>query len=234
MAIDEPTLYFLMHPGTDLFSGYGLSTSQGSKEHLVGFLMVDRPGPVDPDWLDQVEAAFGGYKLYPMTQSGARGIACRMQIEEESLAYVREIDTPWATAAARALAPLLAHPPAVVLGLRWDGEARLWRSEFLAPTEQEAPVVARKGPLFSLGQVVATPGALAALAEAGQEPIQFLYRHATGDWGDLDEHDVRENERAVMAGYRILSAYWTQKKVKIWVITEWDRSVTTLLLPEEY
>jgi hypothetical protein len=81
---------------------------------------------------------------------------------------------------------------------------------------------------------VATPGALAALEEAGQTPMEFLYRHVTGDWGQLDEHDVRENQRALVAGSRLFSAYRTRTGQKLWVITEWDRSVTTLLTPAEY
>ena len=89
-------------------------------------------------------------------------------------------------------------------------------------------------PLFPLGQVVATPGALAALEDADQEPVEFLQRHITGDWGQLDEHDRNENELALKQGLRLLSAYQTNKGVRLWVITEWDRSVTTILLPQEY
>jgi hypothetical protein len=89
-------------------------------------------------------------------------------------------------------------------------------------------------PTFPLGQVVATPGALSALAEAGQTPLEFIARHATGDWGDLGEEDRRENERSLRDGCRLLSAYRLQDGTKIWVITEADRSSTTLLLPEEY
>lgn len=89
-------------------------------------------------------------------------------------------------------------------------------------------------PLFSLGQVVATPGALAALEEAGQEPMEFLRRHITGDWGDLVDEDKEANDRALRDDARIFSAYHTVKNTKIWVITEWDRSVTTFLLPSEY
>ncbi len=92
----------------------------------------------------------------------------------------------------------------------------------------------RKGPLFSLGQVVATPGALEVLAEARQTPLEFLARHVTGDWGTLDEEDRRENDLSVEKGYRILSAYILSTGVKIWIITEADRSVTTFLLPSEY
>lgn len=92
----------------------------------------------------------------------------------------------------------------------------------------------QKKPLFALGMVVATPGALEALQEANQQPIQFLARHVVGDWGELDEEDKAENELSVREGFRILSAYTTAKDEKIWVITESDRSATTLLLPSEY
>ena len=92
----------------------------------------------------------------------------------------------------------------------------------------------QKKALFKLGQVVATPGALEALEEAGQKPAEFLYRHVTGDWDNLDPYDRQANEQAVKQGLRVFSAYQTNQGVKIWVITEWDRSVTTLLLPSEY
>jgi len=88
--------------------------------------------------------------------------------------------------------------------------------------------------LFSLGQVVATPGALVALQDAGQHPFVFLSRHVSGDWGNLVAEDREENQRALEHGNRIFSSYLTAKNTKIWVITEWDRSVTTLLLPSEY
>lgn len=89
-------------------------------------------------------------------------------------------------------------------------------------------------PLFSLGQVVGTPGALAALNEAGDEPNLFLRRHVTGDWGNVPEEDKQENAFSLEKGFRILSAYELSTGTKIWVITEADRSVTTVLLPEEY
>ena len=88
--------------------------------------------------------------------------------------------------------------------------------------------------LFPLGRIVATPGALQALEAAGQQPAQFLDRHVSGDWGELDDEDKRENEFSVRNGLRILSAYTTAAGEKIWIITEADRSATTLLLPEEY
>lgn len=89
-------------------------------------------------------------------------------------------------------------------------------------------------PLFGLGQVVATPGALEAMAEAGQEPVTLLRRHVRGDWGDVDQHDANENSLSVSRYLRIISVYTLSNKAKVWVITEADRSVTTFLLPEEY
>jgi len=90
------------------------------------------------------------------------------------------------------------------------------------------------GPRFALGQTVATPGALATLTESGERPEPFLVRHERGDWGEVPSEDARANERALRDGTRILSAYRTSAGVKFWVITEADRSATTLLLPEEY
>jgi len=88
------------------------------------------------------------------------------------------------------------------------------------------------GPL-PLGRVLATPGALEALAEAGDDPFGYIARHAMGDWGDLCGRARRENERSVGYGWRILSTYPVGEG-KVWVITEADRSATTILLPEEY
>jgi len=91
-----------------------------------------------------------------------------------------------------------------------------------------------KQPAFELGQIVATPGALAALKKAGQQPGEFLTRHINRDWGDLDEDDRKENQYSLEHGFRLLSAYKTNAGDRLWIITEADRSVTTLLLPEEY
>ena len=87
---------------------------------------------------------------------------------------------------------------------------------------------------FPLGRVVATPGALEALEKAGQLPEEFLDRHSQGDWGELDSHDIRENEISLQSGFRLLSSYTTAAGDRLWVITEADRSATTLLLPEQY
>lgn len=87
---------------------------------------------------------------------------------------------------------------------------------------------------FQLGRLVATPGALEALQNAGQDAIEFIYRHQRGDWGNLSEGDKRENEFSVDRELRIFSAYHLKDEAKIWIITEADRSATTVLLPSEY
>ncbi len=84
-----------------------------------------------------------------------------------------------------------------------------------------------------LGRVLATPGALRLLRQIGEHPFGYLVRHATGDWGDLCASDRRQNEVALRDGHRVLSAYDTPAG-KVWIIMEADRSVTTILLPEEY
>lgn len=89
-------------------------------------------------------------------------------------------------------------------------------------------------PRFPFGQIVATPGALHALEEAGERPATFLKRHVVGDWGEVDEQDQQENERSLADGCRLLSAYTLSTGTKLWIITEADRSSTTLLLPSEY
>jgi hypothetical protein len=89
-------------------------------------------------------------------------------------------------------------------------------------------------PLFLLGKIVATPGALASLEGAKQPPTCFLARHANGDWGELDPTDVAENKHSLIHGFRLLSSYQTDAGAKLWIITEADRSATTLLLPDKY
>ena len=92
---------------------------------------------------------------------------------------------------------------------------------------------------FSLGRIVATPGALEALAAAGQSADEFLARHVVGDWGDLDDEDKSLNDAALIDGSRILSAYQTSKGERFWIITEAVNDVglrysTCVLRPEEY
>ena len=89
-------------------------------------------------------------------------------------------------------------------------------------------------PLFRLGILVATPAALSLLSEFALAPIDFLIRHRHGDWGNLVEHDIEANRIALRRSRRLLSSYDISADRKLWIITEADRSSTTLLLPEEY
>jgi len=91
-----------------------------------------------------------------------------------------------------------------------------------------------KQPAFELGQIVATPGALAVLQKAGQGPGEFLTRHVHREWGDLSDEDRKENDYSLEHGFRLVSSYRTDAGDKLLIITESDRSVTTLLLLEEY
>lgn len=91
----------------------------------------------------------------------------------------------------------------------------------------------RTRPLFPLGRIVATPGALAVLEENDLNPFEYLGRHQCGDWGSVPPEDWKSNDEALIHGGRVLSAYMV-KGTKLWIITEWARSATTLLLPREY
>ena len=95
-------------------------------------------------------------------------------------------------------------------------------------------MIGESKPLFPLGHVVATPGALEALAQSGQSPAEFLERHARGDWGLICDEDKQANEDALKDGTRILSAYKTNLGLTVWCLTEADRSSTCILLPDEY
>ena len=89
-------------------------------------------------------------------------------------------------------------------------------------------------PLFPLGRLVATPGAIDLMFASKVTPASLIDRHLGGDWGDLDDHDKQLNDFAAKADYnRILSAYKVGTG-KVWIITEADRSATTILLPDEY
>ena len=87
-------------------------------------------------------------------------------------------------------------------------------------------------PRFQLGHLVATPNALERIPN--EEIIQGLKRHAACDWGTLDAEDLKSNDRALAHGGRLFSRYHSTQSVKFWIITEADRSVTTVLLPEDY
>ncbi len=84
----------------------------------------------------------------------------------------------------------------------------------------------------SLGQIVITRGANADLQN--EDVLSALQRHSRGDWGDVDNEDWESNDEALKNGARLLSSYKSSNGVKFWIITEWDRSVSTILLPSEY
>jgi len=95
-------------------------------------------------------------------------------------------------------------------------------------------------PSFSLGPIVATPGALEALGRNQSNGLEYLARHARGDWGDLGDEDKQSNDAALQSGARIMSAYHLADGTKLWIITDAEidekhnRQATTLLLPDEY
>lgn len=103
----------------------------------------------------------------------------------------------------------------------------------IMPDRQEAPRQQRR-PLFELGQIFMTRGVAELVAQRKVNPIGLIQRHVVGDWGDLDADDKAANDHAVKCGDRVLSSYAIASGAKVWIITEWDRSVTTLLLPSEY
>ena len=88
---------------------------------------------------------------------------------------------------------------------------------------------------FSTGQLVMTAGVDELVRQGRLNPSSYLRRHISGDWGDLDDSDRRQNDAALKSGEdRLFSSYQVAPDLKLWIITEWDRSVTTLLLPSEY
>lgn len=103
------------------------------------------------------------------------------------------------------------------------------------PTASEPYPALGRTVKFAPGRVVTTPGAILALRENEEASLlDYVIRHVTGDWGDLDAHDRNVNEEALWRGQRLLSAYALPDGQKIWLITEADRATTTALLPEEY
>lgn len=92
----------------------------------------------------------------------------------------------------------------------------------------------KNGLLFPMGRPAITPSAEAALNAVGIHPIKLLARHIHGDWGNLSVEDLAANELALLTGKRLLSSYTLPDGEKVWIITEADRSATTILLPDEY
>lgn len=89
-------------------------------------------------------------------------------------------------------------------------------------------------PHFPAGQVVMTAGISELVQRGIYNPVLYLQRHLNGDWGDICDEDRRLNDDALASDGRLFSSYKITPTLKIWIITEWDRSVTTLLLPDEY
>jgi len=90
-------------------------------------------------------------------------------------------------------------------------------------------------PRFRAGQLVMTAGVNDLVQRGALDPVPYLQRHRHGDWGDLCNDDKRQNDAALKSGEdRLFSSYQVAPGLKLWIITEWDRSVTTLLLPDEY
>jgi len=135
-VISRGDLYFLWHPGTEnVFSGYGLVAKDGSNEHLVGLLMIDRPPQGVGEWLQAVEEAFGQYELVAMTAAGERGILCQMQIEPESQSCLKRFPFEKAAAIEESLQPLLNERPIPSFIMEWDEKGHAWRSQIAAPDE---------------------------------------------------------------------------------------------------
>lgn len=124
-----------------------------------------------------------------------------------------------------------------VLFIKAEGEnpsAYVLPEKFLERLRQGLKDESEPKAKFSLGQQFITPGAAEALGKACQEAQEFVSRHQSGDWGEVCSEDAQENDFSLKEGFRLLSAYRTNLGEKLWVITEADRSATTVLLPSEY
>lgn len=100
---------------------------------------------------------------------------------------------------------------------------------------QTLPVSQASSRRFSPGRTVMTLGVDELVRQGHLNPVLYLYRHLSGDWGDLDDSDRRQNDAALRSGKaRLFSSYHVTPSLNLWIITEWNRSVTTLLLPSEY
>lgn len=104
----------------------------------------------------------------------------------------------------------------------------------IGPFERRVNLLTESVSHFTMGRIVATPAALRALGKSKETAAAYLQRHAKGDWGEVDSEDARSNEDALRDGERLLSVYVLKSGEKIWIITEADRSVTTILLPSDY
>lgn len=130
--LNRGELLCLYHPNTpDIFSGYGLVMHEDWPGHLTGLLMVDRPYPANPAWLERIREAYGECELEPITTRGDRGLICQMHIEPDSLQHLRRFSPAFGQPLQEALRPLLDEPPAPTLALRWDDTQHVWLSEMV-------------------------------------------------------------------------------------------------------
>jgi hypothetical protein len=224
------TVYGLWHKDGRMFSAYALSTTSGGVDHLTGLLLIDRPAQVDPAQLGVWEVMYGKFSLFPMARDGALGVACNMFIDEQSRQYVRPFAAQASQAFYEVLKEFLVIPPNIDFEMCWDPDREQWASK---------PRIYPQGgiygkPRFTLGEIVATIGATSVIIDTVDDPRVYLRRHITGDWGELCDDDKAENEYSVRHGFRILSRYSFSNGQPFYIITEADRSVTTILLPEEY
>ena len=136
-GIGQGELYYIIQPGIEdiVIFGYGLTVEPYRKDLLAGLLVIDRPFPADPAWLQMVANLYGECRLAPVTDDGDRGLVCQMQIEPDSLAYVRQIPADKSVDIQQVLMPLLDELPAPVLKLHWDEASRLWQSEWSQENE---------------------------------------------------------------------------------------------------
>jgi hypothetical protein len=140
-TIERGDLFYLCHPEIEEhFIGLGLSIEPGRKDRLVGLLMVDRPHPADPDWLQLVANIYGECQLVPITSSGERGLACQMQIAADSLPYLRQLPSRQSTSFQWALEPLLDNPPRPTLIFNWDEQVQAWHCKLTGVNELPAEI----------------------------------------------------------------------------------------------
>jgi hypothetical protein len=148
----------------------------------------------------------------------------------------------WATNALEFDTPELAALYAQDLYSRWMQVDKMRivpvshpKREPYEPDSDDPALLEAPKPLFDLGTIGATPAAIEAMQRRGLNMRLLLLRHVTGDWGDMDDEDRARNDRAVRQGTRILSAYGPEGEPdQLWIITEADRSSTTIMLAKEY
>jgi hypothetical protein len=139
--IKKGELFFLSHPdGEYIFSGYGLTLQPNKNEYIAGLLIIDRPRPADPEWLNKVKDTFDECNLAPMVATGERGIFCRMQIEPGSKKYIRRFSSIETSGLKTALEPLLSQIPKPLFSMHWNDEDQAWQSEIVPPNELPAEI----------------------------------------------------------------------------------------------